>query len=58
MKLDMETIKEINEYCRIAGITRGKAEERRATFIIGAIKRVLDEDKEIINKMKKDKVQK
>ena len=53
----METIKEINEYCRIAGITRGKAEER-ATFIIGAIKRVLDEDKEIINKMKKDKVQK
>lgn len=54
----METIKEINEYCRIAGITRGKAEERRATFIIGAIKRVLDEDKEIINKMKKDKVQK
>ena len=27
ISLDMETVKEINNYCRIAGITKGKAEE-------------------------------
>lgn len=55
LKLDLETIKEINEYCRLAGITKGKSEERREFFIKEAIKRVLEQDKEIIDKMKKDK---
>ena len=51
----METVKEINNYCRIAGITKGKAEERREFFIQEAIKRVLEQDKEIIEKMKEEK---
>lgn len=55
LKLDMTTIKEINDYCRIAGITKGKAEERREFFIKEAIKRVLEQDKEVIEQMKKEK---
>ena len=55
INLDMSTIKEINEYCRVAGITKGKAEDRREFFIQEAIKRVLEQDKEIIEKMKEEK---
>ena len=55
INLDMEIVKEINNYCRIAGITKGKAEERREFFIQEAIKRVLEQDKEIIRKMREEK---
>ena len=58
LKLDMETIKAINEYCDVAGITKGKREERREFFIREAIKRVLEQDKEIIEDMKKEKEEK
>lgn len=55
INLDMSTIKEINEYCRVAGITKGKAEDRREFFIQEAIKRVLAQDKEIIKKLEEEK---
>ena len=54
INLDMETVKKINNYCRVAGITKGKVKERREFFIQEAIKRVLQQDEEIIKKMEEE----
>lgn len=56
-----ELLKDINEYCRLAGITRGferngeaktSTEARREYFIIKAIERVLEEDREALEALK------
>ena len=55
INLDTDTIKAINEYCRLFGITKGTAEERREFFIKESIKIVLDLVKENIKKMREEK---
>ncbi|MGL5381798.1 hypothetical protein [Clostridium sp.] len=58
-----EIIKEITEYCRVVGITRGyerngeaktSIEARREYFIVEAIKQILDRDRDDLEALKNE----
>ena len=54
INLDTDTIKAINEYCRLFGITKGTAEERREFFIKESIKIVLYFENDKLEKIKEE----